>query len=87
MTAGPVELVASGFVARVVGGGEAYAVGRWTTGLAAEARVAVPVVICATGERFREQIEMSAGGTRSRETPLTTWGAGLAAACDEAAAQ
>jgi hypothetical protein len=86
---GMTELVAGGFAGRVIVDGGTGGIARWTTGLVAEARVALPVsgpwsvVIEAGGELFREQIEVRLGGTRVGETPRTTLGAGLGLAWTE----
>lgn len=80
---GMTELVAGGFAGRAIVDGGTGIVSRWTTGLLAEVRVALPVsgpwslVIEAGGEVFREQIEVRVGGTRVGNTPRAALGAGF----------
>jgi hypothetical protein len=80
---GITELIAGGFAGRVIVDGGTGMVSRWTTGLLARVRVALPlsgpwsVVMEAGGEVFREQVEVRVGGTPVGDTPRAALGAGL----------
>lgn len=77
---GPVELVAGGFAGRVIVDGGTGVIGRWSTGLAAEARAALPVSpgwaveIAAGAELFRDRIEVRFGDELIGATPRMTIG-------------
>lgn len=77
---GPVELVAGGFAGRVIVDGGTGVLGRWSTGLAAEVRAALPVSpgwaveIAAGAELFRDRIEVRSGEELIGATPRVTLG-------------
>ncbi|HSR97925.1 MAG TPA: hypothetical protein VLM79_12785 [Kofleriaceae bacterium] len=80
---GAAELRAGGFAGRVVVDAGDGTISRWTTGLEASARVALPVsdawamVLAAGGELFRERIEVRFGSLRVGATPRTTLCGGI----------
>jgi hypothetical protein len=77
---GPLELVAGGFAGRIIVDGGPGVLGRWSTGLAAEARAALAVSpgwaveIAAGAELFRDRIEVRFGDDRIGATPRMTLG-------------
>jgi hypothetical protein len=80
---GPAELVASGFVGRVLVDGGTGDLGAWTSGLAAEARVvarlspAWSALIVAGAEVFGHRVEVRFGETRIGATPRAALGGGI----------
>jgi hypothetical protein len=86
---GPLELVAGGFAGRLFLDGGTEMLGRWSTGLVAEARTTLPVSagwaveIAADAELFRERIEVRSGTDAIGATPRTALGARIGFAWTE----
>jgi hypothetical protein len=86
VTVGPAERVATGSAGRVIVDGGTGGVNRWSTGIGAEVRVAVPVsaawavMIAAGTELFRERIEVRYGDMQIGATARATVGGGIGVA-------
>jgi hypothetical protein len=87
---GPLELVAGGFAGRLFVTSGSDVLGRWSTGLVAEARAALPmssswaIEIATDAELFRERIEVRFATDPIGATPRTALGARIGFAWTEA---